>query len=101
MDSDGVAGRAAEATDVVLRDGSTVRVRPARDEDEAGLLAFLRELSPDSVARRFAGSLSTERLRERASDMAAADGDGTFALVATSGDDRIVGHAVYAGTEDG
>lgn len=101
MNSDNVAGLAAEATDIVLRDGSTVRVRPARDDDEAGLLTFLQEASVDSVSRRFAGSVSPETLRERAGDMAAVEEDGAFGLVATSGDDRIVGHALYARGEDG
>jgi len=95
------APRATDSTDVVLRDGSTVRVRPARTDDESALLAFLRELSSDSVSRRFAGSLSSDALRERAGQMVAAGDEGAFGLVATIGDERVVGHAVYARGRDG
>jgi acetyl coenzyme A synthetase (ADP forming)-like protein len=101
MDSDDAAGGVTEATDAVLRDGSTVRVRAARPGDEAGLFEFLRGLSADSLARRFAGSLSADALREAAGDMAGSGSDGVFGLVATSGDERIVGHALYAEEGDG
>ena len=40
-------------TDVVLRDGSTVHVRPTRAGDEALILAFLEELSDESRYFRF------------------------------------------------
>ena len=39
--------------DVVLRDGSTVHVRPVRPDDEARLLAFFRSLSGESLTLRF------------------------------------------------
>ena len=40
-------------TDVVLRDGSTLHVRPVRAADRDGLLAFLEALSPESRLFRF------------------------------------------------
>lgn len=39
--------------DVVLRDGSSVRIRAARPDDEKGLLGFLSRLSEGSRAARF------------------------------------------------
>ena len=43
--------------DVVLRDGSTIHVRPVRSDDEEALFDFLRGLSENSRAMRFfAGS---------------------------------------------
>ena len=36
--------------DVVLRDGSTVHVRPVRAEDAAAVQAFFEGLSPKSIA---------------------------------------------------
>jgi acetyl coenzyme A synthetase (ADP forming)-like protein len=101
MDPDSVDVRATEVADVVLRDGSTVRMRPARADDEPALLQFLQELSSDSLALRFAGSMSAEALRRSAGDLAVAGGEGTFGLVATSGDDHIVGHALFAEGGDG
>ena len=44
---------AEEERDVVLRSGSTLRLRPIRTEDAAALLAFYRRLSSDSLYFRF------------------------------------------------
>ena len=85
--------------DVVLRDGSTVRIRVMKPADEAGLLALLQSLSEESRWLRFysfaSGSvLAAEAHRE-------ANLDDTFALVACSGaEQRIVGHAFYVGLDD-
>ncbi len=46
-------------TDVVLRDGSSVRIRAARPADEAAILAFLERLSENSRRLRF-GSGTTD-----------------------------------------
>jgi hypothetical protein len=40
---------------VVLRDGSTVHVRPVRTDDETAIRAFLERISPESIAFRFFG----------------------------------------------
>jgi acetyl coenzyme A synthetase (ADP forming)-like protein len=80
--------------DVVLRDGSTVRIRVMRPSDEAGLRALLTSLSEDSRWLRFyclqnSSALAAEAHREANLDQA-------FGLVACSGDqDRVVGHAFY------
>jgi acetyl coenzyme A synthetase (ADP forming)-like protein len=83
-------------TDVVLRDGSTVRVRPLLARDEPALFEFLRGLSRESLALRFFGAMSHDALRRIARDNCRASGDGCFALVALQGaEERIVGHATY------
>jgi succinyl-CoA synthetase alpha subunit/GNAT superfamily N-acetyltransferase len=46
---------AHEASDVVLRSGSTLRLRPVRRSDAAALLDFERRLPADSVYFRFFG----------------------------------------------
>src|SRR5687768_7405432 len=80
--------------DVVLRDGSTVRVRVMRPTDEAGLYALLNSLSEDSRWLRFyclqnSSAIASEAHREANLEQA-------FGLVACSGDEeRVVGHAFY------
>lgn len=86
--------------DVVLRDGSTIHVRPVRPDDADRLLAFFRTLSDASRTRRFFspatdGFLSTEARRQTAVDYTKISG-----LVATTGTgERVVGHAIYV-TQD-
>src|SRR6185503_476377 len=80
--------------DVVLRDGSTVRVRVMRPSDEAGLCALLTSLSEESRWLRFyclqnSSAVASEAHRE-------ANLEHAFGLVACSGnDERVVGHAFY------
>ena len=45
-------------SDVVLSDGSLVRVTPATANDRASLLEFLKGLSPEALGRRFSGAVS-------------------------------------------
>jgi acetate---CoA ligase (ADP-forming) len=81
--------------DVVLRDGSTVRIRVMRPSDEPGLCALLTSLSEESRWLRFyclqnSSGIAAEAHRE-------ANLDHAFGLVAVSGkDERVVGHAFYA-----
>jgi acetyl coenzyme A synthetase (ADP forming)-like protein len=49
------AERAFAATDVILRDGSTLRLRAPGAEDVDALVAFFSELSEQSLYRRFHG----------------------------------------------
>ncbi len=82
--------------DVVLRDGSTVRLRPVRPDDEERLLAFLRGLSEESRALRYSVPATEEFLAREARREARVDGVRRFGLVATTGvEERIVGHAVF------
>ncbi len=80
--------------DVVLRDGSTVRVRVMRPADEPGLLALLQSLSEESRWLRFYSSASGSALATEARREATLDQ--TFGLLALSGaEERVVGHAFY------
>jgi acetyl coenzyme A synthetase (ADP forming)-like protein len=47
-------------TDVILRDGSTVRLRPPRAEEVDPVVDFLRNLSPESYTQRFHGRASID-----------------------------------------
>ena len=92
----GVKPRAAypahEESDVVLKSGSTLRLRPVRPEDAAQLLAFYKRLSPDSLYFRF---FSIPRLDvKKAESVCDVDYEDTFGLVGeTAG--RIVAVAHF------
>ena len=85
--------------DVVLRDGSTVRVRAMRPDDDKGLLGLFTSLSEESRWFRFfsptkGAALAAEAHRET-------NLDHTFGLLALSGpEERVVGHAFYAGLDE-
>jgi RimJ/RimL family protein N-acetyltransferase len=66
-------------TDVVLRNGSTLRLRPVRFSDKAGLLAFHQKLSPESLRYRFFGN---PRNDPEGAHLAVVDYENRFALVA-------------------
>jgi hypothetical protein len=79
--------------DVVLRDGSTVRVRPVRADDGPAIRAFLGTLSPESIGFRFFGTPNLDWVTNWSLDIDYAD---RFALVAESGTPRaVVAHAAY------
>jgi len=84
-----LAGREA---DVVLRDGTTVRVRPARPSDAPGVEQMLRGLSEESrYLRFFSGAVDLPRMAAWATQV---DQRRRGGLVATTGSsDRIVAHA--------
>jgi acetate---CoA ligase (ADP-forming) len=79
---------------VVLRDGSTVCVRPVQADDDNELLAFLERMSPESRRLRFFTAAADLRGAARwASSVAERRGLG---LVVTTGDPpSIVAHAGY------
>ena len=82
--------------DVVLRDGSTVRVRVMRPEDEELLFALFKSLSADSRWLRFMSSASDSALAAEAHREASVDYCSRFGLIALTGaEDRIIGHAFY------
>jgi acetyl coenzyme A synthetase (ADP forming)-like protein len=78
--------------DVVLRDGSTVHVRPVRAEDAAAVHAFYEGLSQESLTLRFfSGFPNLDTAVRWATEV---DYDRRYGLIATSGDDgRVVAHA--------
>jgi acetate---CoA ligase (ADP-forming) len=94
------AGVAADGVDIALRDGSTVRVRPVRRDDEAELEAFLSELSIDSrYLRFFTAGLNLAAAAKQAARLAPPDGNG---LVVVAGQPpAIVGHAAWLAGRDG
>src|SRR5215510_2262451 len=85
--------------EVVLRDGSTVRIRVMRPSDEAGLRQLLTSLSEESRWLRFyslqnSSALAAEAHRE-------ANLEHAFGLIACSGDDeRVIGHAFYVAIDE-
>jgi acetate---CoA ligase (ADP-forming) len=78
--------------DVVLRDGSTVHVRPVRAEDAAAVQVFFKGLSPKSIALRFFSSFpDLDRAVRWATQV---DDQHRYGLIATSSaDGRVVAHA--------
>jgi acetyl coenzyme A synthetase (ADP forming)-like protein len=89
---------AADA-EVVLRDGSTVHVRPISPGDRDSMRAFLGLLSESSRRLRFfSGGANLDWAAGAALE---AGFPGSYGIVATRGDDRIVAHATYGmATED-
>jgi acetyl coenzyme A synthetase (ADP forming)-like protein len=69
-------------SDVVLRDGSTLRLRPVRLEDETPLLEFFNALSPESLYFRFMAVPRIDVHRVKA--LATVDYENEFALVGES-----------------
>jgi acetate---CoA ligase (ADP-forming) len=90
--SEPAAGLAGHGADVVLRDGTTVHVRPARPADGPGVERLLRGLSEESrYLRFFSAVVDFTMVVGWATDVDHQRRDG---LVATTGSsDRIVAHA--------
>jgi RimJ/RimL family protein N-acetyltransferase len=90
------------SSEVILRNGSPVHVRPIRPDDATGLLALCERLSERSRYLRF---FTPRRLRpEEAHDLADVDHTRCEALVATATDAPdapIVGVARYGPSGDG
>jgi acetate---CoA ligase (ADP-forming) len=84
--------------DVVLSDGSTVRVRPAAERDLLRLERFFSNLSTESRTLRFFSPVKD--LSWAARRFLDVDGHDRYSLVAIHGED-IVGHAFYAVREPG
>jgi acetyl coenzyme A synthetase (ADP forming)-like protein len=85
--------------DVVLRDGSTVHLRPVCAGDEPALAELFEGLSQRSRTFRFF-SAATD-LKRTAAVMADVDFAGRYGLIASrGGEDRLVGHGTYLATGD-
>jgi acetyl coenzyme A synthetase (ADP forming)-like protein len=79
--------------DVVLRDGTTVHVRPVRPADEPAIRSFLGELSQESIGFRFFGAANLDWAARWSTDVDYLD---RFGLIAESGSSHtIVAHAAY------
>lgn len=87
------------ASDVVLRDGSTVGLRPVRPEDAPVLLDFFRSLDERSLAFRF--FTGAPDLEDVAQILADVDYERRFGLLAVHGEERRpVGHGFFAAIDD-
>jgi acetate---CoA ligase (ADP-forming) len=87
-------GAPAARADVVLRDGSTVAIRPVEAEDLDGLRALLEGLTPEARRLRFfSGGADVQSAARWAATVGLRDGEG---LAAVAGDPpEIVGHACF------
>jgi len=83
----------ASEVDVALHDGSSLHIRPVAVEDRPAIEAFLRTLSPESLAFRFFGTVDLDWAASWSTDVDYSD---RYALIATTGPDAaIVGHGAY------
>lgn len=91
---------AEREADVVLRDGSTIHLRPVRVGDEPALRAFYSRLSPEArVFRFFSGAVNLEKVVGRMMDV---DYRTRYGLVATAGPEgQVVAHGFYGATPTG
>ncbi|MFB3737609.1 MAG: GNAT family N-acetyltransferase [Candidatus Velamenicoccus archaeovorus] len=89
------------ASDVVLRDGSTVRIRPARPSDATRVEDYLIGLSPETRRLRFWGTaIDVRAVAERVVDVDYRDH--ITLLVLSGGDEgRMIGGAQYTRIEGG
>jgi len=96
-DANGVGYPGQYDVDVVLRDGSTVHLRPALSADLEGLTRFLSGLSEESKVFRFFHAVKeTAHLAASSLDL---DYQNRFSLIALHGEPEvIVGHGFYAVT---
>jgi len=85
---------AHEESDVVLRTGATVRLRPLRPEDAAAVARLHERLPADSLYLRFRGFRGLDPAA-RAAAVSDVDWEDRFALAAES-NGRLLGIAVYA-----
>ncbi len=80
--------------DIVLRDGSTVRVRPVRTDDAPAIRAFLDGISSESIVFRFFGAPNLDWVTSWSVDV---DYEDRYALVAETGEPpHVIAHAAYA-----
>ncbi|HEX8975250.1 MAG TPA: GNAT family N-acetyltransferase [Solirubrobacteraceae bacterium] len=80
--------------DVALRDGATLRVRPARAADAGAVREFLEGVSRDSIGFRFFGAANLDWATRF---FAQEDQAGRLSLLAETGDPaRVIAHAIYA-----
>ncbi len=91
----------ADAVDVILRDGRTLRLRPPRREDEDALLEFFGSLSERSLYRRFHGYPRIDaRLVEPLLEPAWAERGALLGALADEEGERVVAVANYVRLRD-
>ena len=90
-----------DAIDVILRDGSTLRLRTPRETDRDALVRFFGELSPRSLYLRFHGHPTVdERLVEPVLDSDWIDRGALMGSVVEAGEERVVALANYVRLRD-
>jgi acetyl coenzyme A synthetase (ADP forming)-like protein len=83
--------------DVVLRDGSTVHVRPVREADREAVYAFLSGISQESIGFRFFAAANLNWATNWTVDV---DYSERYGLIAETGSpSRIIAHAAYVGID--
>ncbi|HEY3182198.1 MAG TPA: GNAT family N-acetyltransferase [Gaiellaceae bacterium] len=91
----------ASAVDVILRDGSTLRLRDPVRVDAPALVRFFSGLSNESLYFRFHGHPAVdEQLVESALEPDWAERGALLAISADDGDDRVVALASYVRLRD-
>ena len=88
-----VGGQSGAGWDVLASDGSVVRIRPLREDDEAALDAMNERVSDRSIYLRFFG-ISRSNADEHTHHLATVHDDGHVAVVAEYGG-QLVGVASY------
>ncbi|MEA2479337.1 MAG: hypothetical protein QOJ07_1259, partial [Thermoleophilaceae bacterium] len=84
---------APAGVEILLRDGSTIHVRPSQPDDREALEEFFGSLSERSRQLRFFSGAANV---QAAALLAAGAGRiGGFGLLATRGDGRVLAHAMY------
>ena len=92
---------AADAVDVILRDGSTLRLRAPTESDRDSLVRFFQQLSERSLYLRFHGSPTIdERLVSPVLDPDWVDRGALMGSVVESGEERVVALANYVRLRD-
>lgn len=87
-----VTSIAGGESDIALRDGGTVHVRPVRPEDVDRIERFLRGLSKDArLFRFFSGAANVSRM----AGWLTGEHSGTGLLAVTSDDGQVVGHGQF------
>ena len=90
-----------DAVDVILRDGTTLRLRPPEAADADSLVAFVAGLSRDSLYRRFHGYPRIDtKLVESFLDPDWAERGALIGVIADGGAEQIVALADYATLRD-
>jgi acetyl coenzyme A synthetase (ADP forming)-like protein len=90
-----------ETVDVILRDGSTLRLRAPVEADRQALVRFYEELSDRSLYMRFHGHPTVdERLVEPVLDSDWIDRGALIASVTEGGEDHVVALANYVRLRD-
>ncbi|HET9287921.1 MAG TPA: GNAT family N-acetyltransferase [Gaiella sp.] len=91
----------ADVVDVILRDGSTLRLRPPAREDAESILDFFRALSEQSLYMRFHGFPSLgPQVVEQVLDSDWAERGALLGSLVEDGSERVVALANYARLRD-